>query len=166
ASNAQARLFMARRVALDGEIAILRENLRGGEAQFNGLYEVHANRKAQVSFINRELKGVRQLAAEGYLPRNRMLELERNAAHLRASVSNDMVEAGRARNQIAELKLRMLQRRQEYQKEVQSQLSEVHKEVSALGDRLAALDYTVRETEIRAPIDGYVQDLSVHTVGG
>jgi protease secretion system membrane fusion protein len=77
-----------------------------------------------------------------------------------------VVEAGRARNQIAELKLRVLQRGQEYQKEVQSQLSEVHKEASALGDRLAALDYTVRETDIRAPIDGYVQNLNVHTVGG
>lgn len=166
ATRAQALLFQARRDALKGEIAILVENQRGAEAQLKGLYEVHANRKAQVGFINRELKGVRKLAKEGYLPRNRMLELERNASHLRASVSNDMVEAGRARNQIAELKLRILQRGQEYQKEVQSQLSDVQKEAAALGDRLAGLDYTVRETEIRAPIDGYVQNLNVHTVGG
>src|SRR5690606_38994349 len=47
-----------------------------------------------------------------------------------------------------------------------SQLSEVQKEASALGDRLSSLDYTVRETQIRAPIDGFVQNLSVHTVGG
>lgn len=166
ATRAQARLFQARRDALNGEIAILIENQRGAEAQLKGLYDVHANRKAQVGFINRELKGVRELAKEGYLPRNRMLELERNASHLRAAVSNDVVEAGRARNQIAELKLRVLQRGQEYQKEVQSQLSDVHKEAAALGDRLAALDYTVRETDIRAPIDGYVQNLAVHTVGG
>ncbi|HUG59853.1 MAG TPA: HlyD family type I secretion periplasmic adaptor subunit, partial [Candidimonas sp.] len=134
--------------------------------QLKGLAQVHANRGAQVSFINRELKGVRELAKEGYLPRNRMLELERNASHLRATLSGDVVEVGRARNQIAELKLRILQRDQDYQKEVQSQLSDVQKEASALGDRLASLDYTVRETEIRAPINGYVQNLNVHTVGG
>src|SRR5690554_6097614 len=95
-----------------------------------------------------------------------MFELERDAAQLQAALSNDVVEAGRTRNQIAELKLRILQRHQDYQKEVQSQLSEIQKEASALGDRLSAIDYTVRETEIRAPIDGYVQNLSVHTVGG
>ena len=166
AHRTQARLFAARRNALQGEMAILQENRRGAELQLKGLYEVHANRKAQVAFISRELKGVRELAAEGYLPRNRMLELERNASHLKAAVSNDLVEAGRVRNQIAELQLRALQREREYQKEVQSQLSDISKEATALGDRLAALDYTVRETDIRAPIDGYVQDLNVHTIGG
>lgn len=166
ATRAQTRLFQTRREAFHGEIAILLENQRGAEAQLKGLTQVHANRKAQVGFINRELTGVRELAKEGYLPRNRMLELERDASQLRASLSGDVVEVGRARNQIAELKLRILQRGQEYQKEVQSQLSDVQKEAAALGDRMAALDYTVRETDIRAPIDGYVQNLNVHTVGG
>ncbi|NYT45445.1 HlyD family type I secretion periplasmic adaptor subunit [Alcaligenaceae bacterium] len=166
ATRAQTRLFHTRREALNGEIAILVESQRGAEAQLKGLSQVHANRRSQVGFINRELKGVRELAKEGYLPRNRMLELERDASHLRAALSGDVVEVGRAHNQIAELKLRILQRGQEYQKEVQSQLSDVQKEAAALGDRLASLDYTVRETEIRAPIDGYVQNLNVHTVGG
>lgn len=163
---AQERLFKTRRDALQGEIDILRENLAGAEQQLAGLEQVQKSRKAQIGYINRELSGVRELAKEGYLPRNRMFELERDAAQLQAALSNDMVEAGRTRNQIAELKLRIMQRYQDYQKEVQSQLSEIQKEGSALGDRLLALDYTVRETVIRAPIGGYVQNLSVHTVGG
>ncbi|NYT63471.1 HlyD family type I secretion periplasmic adaptor subunit [Alcaligenaceae bacterium] len=166
AVSAQARLFKTRRDALNGEIAILRENQHGAEQQLKGLAQVQVNRKSQIGFINRELVGVRDLAKQGYLPRNRMLELERDAAQLQAALSNDIVEAGRTRNQIAELKLRVLQRTQEYQKEVQSQLSDVQKEASALSDRLAALDYTVSQTEIRSPIDGFVQNLNVHTVGG
>ncbi|NYT64583.1 HlyD family type I secretion periplasmic adaptor subunit [Alcaligenaceae bacterium] len=166
ATRAQARLFQTRRDALHGEIEILRENQNGAEIGLDGLTQVHANRKAQLGFIYRELTGVRQLAQEGYVPRNRLLALERDASHLKAALSSDLVETGRARNQISELKLRILQRTQDYQKEVQSQLSDVSKEASALADRLAALDYTVRETEIRAPTDGYVQNLKVHTVGG
>ncbi|PLC48163.1 hemolysin D [Pollutimonas subterranea] len=166
AVRAQARLFETRREALKGEIAILKENQRGAEAQLKGLTQVQGSRKSQINFINRELTGVRQLAKEGYLPRNRMFELERDAAQLQAALSNDMVEAGRVRNQVSELKLRVIQRSQEYQKEVQSQLSDVQKEASALGDRLSALDYTVRETQIRSPLDGVVQNLKVHTLGG
>ena len=166
ARKSQESLFRTRREALEGEIAILQENLRGTQEQLEGLTEVQDSRKSQITFINRELTGVRQLAKEGYLPRNRMLELERNAAQLQAALSNDIVEAGRARNQIAELKLRIMQRRQDYQKEVQSLLSDIQKEASALEDRLDALDYTVRETNIRAPITGTVQALQVHTVGG
>lgn len=162
----QERLFQTRRDALHGEIAILRENLAGAEQQLAGLEQVQKSRKVQIAYSYRELQGVRELAKEGYLPRNRLFELERDAAQLQASLSNDVVEAGRTRNQIAELKLRILQRQQEYLKEVQSQLSDVQKEASSLGDRLSAIDYSVRETVIRAPIDGHVQDLSIHTVGG
>lgn len=166
ARRVQEQLFHTRRAALQGEIEILRENLRGAEQQLRGLEQVQKNRQAQINFINQELTGVRELANEGYLPRNRMLTLERDAAQLQASLSNDVVESGRARNQIAELKLRILQREQDFQKEVQSQLSEVQKEATSLGERLEALNYTVRETEIRAPIAGFVQGVTVHTVGG
>lgn len=163
---AQERLFQTRRDALQGEIAILRENQRGAEAQLKGLTQVQSSRKTQIDFINRELKGVRELAKDGYLPRNRMFELERDAAQLEAALSNDMVEAGRVRNQIAELKLRVLQRSQDYQKEVQSMLSDVQKEAAALHDRLASLDFTLANTQIRSPIDGIVQNVQTHTVGG
>lgn len=166
AKRVQDQLFETRRNALKGEIEILRENLRGAEQQLRGLNEVQKNRQAQINFVNQELNGVRELAKEGYLPRNRMLNLERDAAQLQAALSNDVVEAGRARNQIAELKLRILQREQDFQKEVQSQLSEVQKEATSLGERLEALNYTVRETEIRAPIAGFVQNVTVHTIGG
>jgi protease secretion system membrane fusion protein len=166
ATRAQERLFRTRREALNGEIAILRENLHGAELQLKGLTQVQVNRKSQNGFINSQLAGVRQLAREGYLPRNRMFELERDAAQLHAALSNDIVEAGQARNTIAELKLRIVQLGPDYQKEVQSELSNVQKEAAALSDRLAALDYTVNETEIRSPIDGYVQNMNVHTIGG
>src|SRR5690606_10759665 len=79
ATGTQDLLFQTRREALEGEITILKENLNGAEQQLKGLAQVQANRKSQINFIQRELKGVRQLAKEGYLPRNRMFELERDA---------------------------------------------------------------------------------------
>lgn len=162
----QEQLFETRRKALQGEIEILKENLRGAEMQLQGLEQVQQNRRSQIGFIQKQLAGIRDLAKEGYVPRNRMLELEREASQLQASLANDVVEASRARNQIAELKLRILQREQEFQSEVQTQLSEVQKESHSLADRLESLNYTVRETEIRAPISGFVQNVSIHTEGG
>lgn len=166
ATAAQAQLHQTRKRALEGEIAILRENLRGAEDTLAGLTKVQANRRSQIDFIHRELVGVRQLASEGYLPRNRMFELERDAAQLQAALSNDLVEASRTQNQISELKLRILQRQQDFQKEVESELSEIQKEASSLSDHLTALNDTVKRTEIMSPIGGRVQNLTIHTVGG
>ncbi|MCY1398955.1 Type I secretion system membrane fusion protein PrsE [compost metagenome] len=70
------------------------------------------------------------------------------------------------RSQVTELELRILQRRHDYFKEVESQLTEVQKESGSLADRLRSLDYEVRHTSIRSPIDGMVQGLSIATIGG
>lgn len=166
AKKVQEQLFITRRHALEGEVEILKENLRGAEQQLRGLDQVQKSRRSQIEFANQELSGVRELAKDGYLPRNRMLNLERDLAQLQAALSSDIVEAGRTRNQIAELKLRILQRQQDFQKEVQTMLSDIQKEATSLAERLESLNYTVRETEIRAPIEGFVQDVTVHTIGG
>lgn len=166
ATTLQQRLFTTRRAALTGEAGILRENIRGAEEQLKGLRQVQAARSAQIGFLAQELDGVRNLAAEGYVARNRMLELERSAADLNAQRAQSVADIGRTHNQIAELKLRILQLEQDYQKEVQSQLTEAQKEVTALADRLRSLDYEVAHTVIRSPIDGLVLGLNVSTVGG
>ncbi|MBI3144537.1 MAG: HlyD family type I secretion periplasmic adaptor subunit [Pseudogulbenkiania sp.] len=162
----QQRLFSTRRTALTGEIGILRENLKAAEEQLKGLSQVRSWRDEQLQLLTQELRGLRQLAAEGYIPRNRILELERNAAELNGALAEDIANIGRTRNQIAELKLRILQRQQDYQKELQSQLTEVQKEATALADRLWEIDYEVTNTDIRSPIDGVVLGLNVSTVGG
>ena len=166
AMTLQQRLFNTRRAALLGEAGILRENILGAEEQLKGLRQIQGSRSAQVNFLKQEMVGVRSLAAEGYVTRNRLLELERNGADLNAALSQNIADIGRTRNQIAELKLRILQLEQDYQKEVQSQLSDTQKEATALADRLRALDYEVTNTVIRSPIDGVVLGLNVSTVGG
>jgi protease secretion system membrane fusion protein len=165
-THLQQRLFNTRRAALLGEARILQENILGAEEQIRGLQQIQTARQAQISLFNQELNGVRRLAAEGYVPRNRMLELERNVAEINASLSQNIADIGQARNRVAELKLRILQLQQDYQKELQSQLTEVQKESAALSDRLRGLDYEVTNTVIHSPIDGVVLGLSVSTIGG
>lgn len=166
ALNLQRHLFATRRTSLAGEVSILRESLRSAESQISGLQQIYGARATQLKFLQQELDGARQLAAEGYIPRNRMLELERNAAELNAAQAENLNNIAQARGQVAELKLRILQHEYDYRKEVQSQLTEVQKENSTLADRLQALDYQVRHTVIRAPIDGMVQGLNIATIGG
>ncbi|OWJ97968.1 hemolysin D [Pseudomonas sp. A46] len=162
----QQRLFQTRRKALLGEISILHENLNGAEEQLKGLRQVQGTRARQASLLEQELEGVRSLAAEGYIPRNRMLELERSASELNGALAQNVADIGRTRNQIAELKLRILQREQDFQKEVESQLTDIQRETTSLAERLRSVDYQVDNTVIRSPIDGIVLGLNIATVGG
>jgi protease secretion system membrane fusion protein len=166
AMDLQEHLLDTRRAGLAGEIDILEENLAASTVQLKGLQQVYGARASQIGFLDQELKGTRTLAAEGYVPRNRLLELERSHADLSAGQAENLNNIARARSQTTEIKLRVLQRRHDYLKEVQSQLTDTARENTTLADRLRALDYEVNHTVIRSPIDGMIQALSIATVGG
>ena len=106
----QKQLFSSRRTATHSELRILKE----------------------------QLDAMRDLAKEGYVPRNRMLDVERT----------------------------YVERQQEYQKEVRTQLTEAQKEAEALRTRLLSQDFDLANVEVKAPVDGTVVGLSVFTRGG
>ncbi|MHC8295030.1 HlyD family type I secretion periplasmic adaptor subunit [Pseudomonas sp. LB3P58] len=166
AMDLQQRLLDTRRAGLAGEISILQENLAASAVQLKGLQQVFGARASQINFLDQELKGTRTLAAEGYVPRNRLLELERSNADLSAGQAENLNNIARVRSQTTEIKLRILQRQHDYLKEIESQLTDTAKENTTLADRLRALDYEVTHTVIRSPIDGMVQSLSIATIGG
>ena len=108
--NLQNQLFVSRRNAIQGELRILKE----------------------------QLDSMRDLADEGYVARNRMLDIERL----------------------------YFQQKQSYQKEVGTQLAEAQKEAEGLRTRLVSQDFDLANVEVRAPVDGTVVGLSVFTRGG
>lgn len=108
--NLQNQLFVSRRNAIQGELRILRE----------------------------QLDAMRDLADEGYVARNRMLDIERL----------------------------YIQQKQTYQKEVGTQLAEAQKEAEELRTKLVSQDFDLANIEVRAPVDGTVVGLSVFTRGG
>lgn len=161
----QKQLFKARRQARQTELNILRENLESAKAQLESLKKMLDNRRQQINQLQEQLEGIRALAEKGYLPRNRLLELERKLASLQAQLYSDMVEVGNTRSRIQELKLKILQHKQEFRKKVQAKLSKVQEITANLAARLKALEYAVNQTVIRAPVSGVVQNMKINTVG-
>jgi len=148
----QRDLFMARRSSLASDIRVLEEQERTYR-------EDAAARRVQLALLKEQLEGIRALAADGYAPRAQRLELERQALDLQARLDLSLRQAEDAR-------LRAVQRREEYRKEVESQLAEVAKQVAVLDEKRRALREELARTVIRAPVDGHVNALAVHTVGG
>lgn len=162
----QTQLFTSRRANLAAELGAMRESIAGIEVQIGALQDSVAAREEQRRLLEQELRGQRQLAEEGFLPRNRLSEQERSLAQVIAQLAQDRGNVGQLRKQVAELKLRIAQRQQEYQKEVESQLTDVQREASALDERIRALQFEVDNTQIRSPADGMIVGQSVFTVGG
>ena len=162
----QTQLFNTRRAALRNELQAQDENISGLQQQLRGFQGVKAARAEQSKWQDKELEGIRELAAGGYVPKNRLYQLERAAAEIKGELADTIANIGRVQDSIAETRLRRIARQQDYQKEVESQLTDIQKETDALRDRLTAQRYAVANSIIRSPIDGLVVGLKLHTVGG
>ena len=162
----EARLFASRRQALASELLAMDEAMNGQDEAVTGFASQLVSRKEQLGFVREEMNGLRGLVADGYAPRNKLLELERMAADLGATVGDLQANLARARRSHAELVARKAQRQQEYRKEVDTQLAEIQREITADGEKLKAAAEELERTLIKAPATGAVVGIAAQTVGG
>lgn len=166
AGQAQRQLLETRRRSLQGELSAVDENMGGLSEVNEGLALSRQAKEQQLRLLREQIDGARALVQEGFYPRNRLLELEREQAQVRASLSEDVGNFGRNERQISELRVRRALKQEEFQKDVRTQLAALQQEIVALQSRLRGLEHELANAEVRAPVDGIVADLNIFTEGG
>ncbi len=161
----QQQLIQARRAALAADLQGIEENSQGLKEQFTSYQNVLVQRRNQLALLTEELNNTRGMVKEGYAPRNRQLELERMVAESNAAIADLMGNSLRITRQIAELSQRAVSRKQEYRKEIESQLADVTREVQSDAEKYVAVTADLDRMEIKAPATGQVVGLTVQTVG-
>ncbi|MBC9252540.1 secretion protein HlyD [Pseudomonas alcaligenes] len=162
----QGTLFETRRAELASRQQIMQNQTASLQEQLHAYEQIKNHLDTQLEFQRKELSGLRELAAEGYVPRNRLFEAERNSAQLSAQLTSGIADIGKTRQSIAESKLQALQLQQTFRIEAESQLATTAAEASSLSERIKALEFEVSNAAIRAPVAGQVIGLAVHTEGG
>lgn len=162
----QEQLLAARRGNLEGDVASLRQQIQGQEDSIHAYKSILDSRKSQLALLTQEMKSTRELADEGYAPRNKVWELERNIADVNAAISDAAGNVQRAVSGIGDLRSRIVSRQQDYRKDVQQQMSDVKAQVEAEAEKLRALTGDLDRIDIRAPATGQVVGLQLQSEGG
>lgn len=166
AMAAQGQLFMTRRAAVSGELGIMAESLAGLDQQLLGLAAQERAKGQQLALYKEELEALKPVYEKGFVPRSRIFELERAISYLAGGQSEDMATMGRIRSQMAELRLKQLQVKEVYRKEVETQSTDVQRQIAELRERSNASRDELARVVLRAPVAGVVVSLDIHTVGG
>ncbi len=161
----QEQLFASRKAAQRAELQSIQESILGQEGMINAYDSMLINRKNQLSLLGEELTNTRSLVKEGYMPRNRQLELERMSSEVSANLAELQGNTIRARRSVGELKQRVLLRQQEVRKEIESQLADVSREVEGDSEKYRASKDDLGRVDIKSPTDGQVVGLAVQSVG-
>ena len=162
----QRQLFDSRRQALLLDQQGIHESIAGAEAQLRGVRDSQASKVLQRTALTEQLQGLRELAREGFIPRNRLLDSERVYAQVLGSISEDYGRIGQLQRQVLEMRLKIRQLTEEYQKEVRTQLADTRVRTEDLRNRLASAEFELANSQLRAPVAGIVVGLDVFTEGG
>ena len=163
--STQQQLIQARRAALAADLQGIEESMQGLKEQLGSYQNILVQRRSQLALLTEELTNTRGMVKEGYAPRNRQLELERMVAESNAAIADLTGNSLRITRQVAELGQRSLARKQEYRKEIETQLADVTREVQSDAEKFVAVTADLDRMEIKAPANGQVVGLSVQTVG-
>lgn len=162
----QEQLFQSRKAALRADLQGIEESIQGQQGLVQSYEGMSGNRRDQLALLNEELGNTRGLVKEGYAPRNRQLELERQVSESSTAIAELQGNATRAKRTVAELRQRAIVRQQEYRKEVESQLADATREALSDSGKFLALQDELARTEIRSPASGQVVALAIQTIGG
>ncbi|AZC38893.1 HlyD family type I secretion periplasmic adaptor subunit [Pseudomonas chlororaphis] len=161
----QRQLFSSRREAFAREQAGIRASIEGATAQLAGMRRARTDLNNQAESLRQQLANLQPLADNGYIPRNRLMEYQRQLSQVQQELAQNTGESGRVEQGILESRLKLQQHSEEYQKEVRSQLADAQLKSLTLEQQLTSAGFDLQHSEILAPADGIAVNLGVHTEG-
>lgn len=166
ARDGETQVFNARRGSRLGEVAVLEKRIGQLNEQISGLRSMIATKGSLEKSYKDEITELADLLAEGFVDKQRLLDQERKLNMLRSEIADHQSEITKTRLQISETELQILQLNKDFSADVVAQLAEVQTKVFDLQERMSALEDRLTRIVIRAPEDGMIIGMTVHTVGG
>ncbi len=162
----QERQFGERKESIENRIDIFEAQIAQQEEFIAGTREQIASLDSQIASYDTEIEAVRPAAEKGFYAKNRLAALERERTRIFGQKAESRSSIARTEQSIGEAKIEILQLKQEFVENVVEQLREARLTLADARERHTIASDVYDRVEIRAPQDGIVQNMQVHTLGG
>jgi HlyD family type I secretion membrane fusion protein len=159
-------LFTTRQQLVASQAAVLGQRMeqqltqiQGSQAQVDSIVE-------QQRLTEEELAGYRKLNEQGFAPKTLILRYERSLAELGGRKGQLLSDIARLKQQMGETRLQLASLRDERESQAAEGVRDSESKLSDVIPRLTAARQTLDGTVVRAPVNGYVFNLTQFTVGG
>lgn len=166
ASYGEIRLFDGNRAHRESQKEQLRSEIAQLEQEVKGLQAQQSAKNYELDLVRAEHGKLKGLADKGLIEGSRMYGINRDLTRLTGEAGEIDASIARARARMSSIRLQVISIDENARTEAQRELSAVVTKISELNDRRIALEDRLSRTDIRAPMAGIVNELSVHTVGG
>jgi membrane fusion protein len=162
----EVQLFQTRRSALAGMKKQLEERRGQLAEEISGeVLQIKAIDEA-TGLIDQEYRAINSLYEQQLVTMQRVNALKRQRVELDGNRGQRIAARAQAEGRINEINLQILQLDEDRRTENAKDLSAIEANVAEMEERRVALADQLKRMDVRAPVEGRVYQLAVHTVGG
>lgn len=160
------KLFEANRRMITSQEEQMRLQITQLEEQIRGLKAQTGSSDAEREIVIKEIAKLETLLKSDLVPISEHRDLLRQMARIDGSKGELVARIAEAVGQISELRIKLMAIDQNTRKETQTQIVGIEAKIAELSEREVAARDRLSRMDVRAPVDGLVYDLQVHTIGG
>lgn len=158
--------FRANQRQRDGQKKVLQEQLTQREQEVDEINSRIGDLRGVISMQRDEKNMIAPLVAKGSAPKLELLQLERAIKEKTSELNGLQASLPRSKTAVDEAKARLADLESTMKAEAQKELSNKLTEMNEIRERLTALKERKTRKEIRSPVSGTIQDITVKTLGG
>ena len=159
-------LFTTREQLYQSQNSVLAQRLDQVQTQVEGQQAQVASVDEQIKLTEEEMAGYQTLYDKGFAPKPLILRYQRSLADLKGRKGSLLADIARLRQQGGETRMQIAANRDTRTSQAAEGLRDAQTKLADTLPRLAAAREALDQTVIRAPVDGYVFNLTQFTVGG
>ena len=134
--------------------------------QIRGLDEQRIASRNEKAILVEEIATMEKLMKSGLGKSSDLRGLNRQLVRLDGTIGDMTARIAEAEGQVSELTIKLLSLDQTRRSEAQKEIVGLEAKLAELAERAVAAEHRLSRTIMRAPADGIVYDLQVHTIGG
>ena len=160
------RLFQKRQDRLNEQFLILKDQSVEKKLELDELKARLKNKVRERELVREQVKSLNRLVKIGAASTNKLLDKKTSLQRIRSAISDLRHQIPRIKNNVTQTGRKGLEARLRFKAEAEKERNEVQLKISKLIETLSAMKDRNSRFDVRAPISGIVNRLSVATIGG
>nr|WP_321461315.1 HlyD family type I secretion periplasmic adaptor subunit [uncultured Cohaesibacter sp.] len=159
------QLLRSKRKALAGNKSQLKEQINQIKTQIDGLEVQRLAKNDEISFIQADITANETLLEKQLVTNSKVNSMKREKAELEGEYGAFVSDIAQLKQAISEKEFQIVQLDENYRSSVLEEYHETETQIAQLEQQEIAAREQLQHMEIKAPQDGRVLQLAVHTIG-
>lgn len=162
----QRDIFADRASILESQTNILKSRIEQMHREIDGLELQKSSFQERVDILKKQLDRLKGGLDSGVVQTNLVSAREEEYVEVKTNIGRMETEIAKVQKSVGETEFQILQQQQQYKERASSEYKDISNQLQELAEHVKIAEDVLSRVDIRAPVDGTVQNMKFHTTGG